>query len=737
MMNMRRPSFAAFSSRLGRGVLLSALLLPTTDPRAQTAPQTVPQAAAQPSQPVVNLPSVTVSGQGDGTSGPASVGYVARRDTTATKTDTPLLTTPQSIHVVTRDEIDQQDTQTVRTLLRYLPGVNYSNDANNRLDSITARGFTIDQYLDGLRLQGGTWAVPKVEPFLLDSAELLLGPASVLYGQASPGGLLNMESRLPTEQATHELLLEGGSNGFGRVGIDLSGKLNDSGTLLGRFTGTGYTDDTQVNHQLEQRVVAAPSITWKPDDRTTITLQGSYLYDPHAGFWDQLPLQGTVLPNRYGQISPSFFVGDDQYENFTRKQASLGYQIAHRFDDQWSFKQNMRYMNINTDYQEIQGSVLGADQHTLSRNAYSSQENLNTVALDNRLEGHVRTGPLTHDLLFGLDYQYSNWHNFTRFGSAPSLDILNPNNNQAALFSFIPPPVFQNAVQVQNQLGVYAQDQIGLGGFNLLLAGRQDWYDNDTLNRLTSTDTDASSKHFSGHVGLNYVFPVGIAPYVSYSTSFQPASGTSRTGTAFVPTTGEQVEVGVKYKPRGVNALFSAALFDVTQNNVLTPDPVNVLYNVQTGQVRSRGLELAAVTSPLPGLSLRASYTYLDNQITKSNTAGAVGERMPTIPANTGALWGAYTMQSGALEGLTFGAGVRYVGSAYNNAPATVKYPGYATADAMASYDLRHVAPRLAGATLQVNAYNISDERYVSVCGTLGCYYGLGRTVIGGLRYRW
>ncbi len=682
------------------------------------------------------LPAVEVAGS-QAASGADVQGIVANQTTTGTKTNTPVLETPQSVHVVTRPEMDQQNDQTVRTLLRYLPGVNAFNDTDNRLDYFYARGFLIDQYLDGLRLQGGTWAVPKVEPYMLNSAQLLLGPASVLYGQASPGGLLNMTSRLPTETTTHEVMLQGGTDGYVRTGLDFSGKLNEDGSLLGRVTGTAYNNGTQVKDQKEQRVDVAPSVTWKPDSDNTLTLQAGYLYDPHSGFWDQLPLQGTLLPNKYGPISPSFYVGDTQYEHFTRKQASLGYQFEHQFNDDWAFKQNFRYMNINTNYQEIQGSVLAADQQTMTRNAYSSLENLNTVALDNRVEGHFATGPVRQTLIGGFDYQYSNWHNFTRYGSAPTLNILAPNNTQAALWNFLPPPVFQSAIQTQNQLGLYAQDQLQLGGFNLLLAGREDWYTSDLQNDLTHSTTDSSARHFSGHAGLNYVFDVGIAPYISYSTSFQPVSGTSRLGTAFVPSTGEQVEGGIKYKPRGLNALFTLAAYNVTQNNVSTTDPVSSLYSVQTGQVRSRGVELSAVMSPLPGLNLRAEYTHLDNSITKTTVAGSKGNPIPGVPADTAALFAAYTIPDSRVEGLTVGGGVRYVGPTSTTVLNTYTVPGYTTFDALASYDLGQVSRKMTGATLSLNGTNILDKRYLATCGSLGCYYGLGRTIIGGINYKW
>ncbi|HEY4250530.1 MAG TPA: TonB-dependent siderophore receptor [Roseomonas sp.] len=701
---------------------------------AQTA-ATTPEAAA----PLV-LPQVEVTGAASGrpsTSAPDVRGFVAHADDTATRTNTSLLETPQSLHVVTRDQIDQQNAQTVRTLLRYLPGVYYSNDANNRLDGILVRGFQPDQYLDGLRLIGGTWAVPKVEPFLLERAQLLLGPSSVLYGQGSPGGLLNLESRVPPDAAVHHLQLQGGTWNTWRGSFDLGGALNQDRTLFGRITGTATTSETQVDHQREQRVAIAPSLSWRPNADTTLTVLGSYLYDPYAGFWNQLPYQGTLLPNRYGPLPRDFFVGDDQYEHFTRQQAMIGYQFWHRFDDTWSVTQNLRYTQINTDYREIQGSSLLADQRTLTRNAYSSDENLNTLAIDTRAQARFATWMLDHTVLLGVDYQHSNWRNLTRFGTAPSLDIVNPDYHMAALGRFLPPPLFQNARQTQNQLGGYVQDQIRFGGWTLLLAGRWDAYTNRTLNRLNGVTTDSSATHATGHIGLNYVFANGIAPYVSYATSFQPVAGVSRTGESFRPTTGTQYEAGIRYQPPDLNALFTAAIFDLRQDNVSTTDPVNTLFLVQTGQVRSRGLELSATASPLPGLNLRAAYTYLETEITRSNVPGTVGRRQPNVPQNIASLFASYSFQDRPLRGLTLGGGLRYTGTAYTTQQNTQRMPGYTTVDALVSYDLGAMTDRLRGAVVSVNAQNIFNKRYESTCSVLGCYYGVGRQVTASLDFSW
>ncbi|WP_449231358.1 TonB-dependent siderophore receptor [Azospirillum doebereinerae] len=680
----------------------------------------------------LNLPAVSVTASGPANPALAADGYVAPASVGATKTGASLLETPQTVTVITREELDSRRPQTVRSVLRYAPGVQISEDADNRLDSLSARGFALDQYLNGLKQLSGTWAVPKTEPYLLERAEVLTGPSSVLYGQASPGGILNMVAKRPTAEPLHQVEVQTGTGAMMQGAFDLGGPLDKEGRVLYRLTGIGRTAETQTDHTKEQRIAIAPSVTWKPDDDTSLTVLAGYLHDPKGGIWNLLPYSGTLQPNRYGKISPSFYTGDTGFESFRRDQTQIGYEFEHRFGKALTVRQNARYTHIDIDYASVQGLNLQADQRTLNRQTYTADERLDTFAIDNQAELKLETGPLSHTLLAGLDYQRIGWDNFTRFGTAPTLDILAPNHNQVITL----PGVFQNAYQTQSQVGAYLQDQIRLGGWSLLLAGREDWATTDSENRLINRRTSQFNRAFTGRVGLTYLFDNGLAPYASYATSFQPVAGTNRQGAAFEPTKGKQVEVGVKFQPKGFNSFVTASAFDLRQSNVTTPDPVNPNFSVQTGEVRSRGVELSGVASLTDGLSVRASYAYLDNEITKDNSGNA-GHRLNNVPAHIASLWADYTIQELALKGLGFGGGGRYVGSTYATNANTVKIPDYAVFDAAVHYDLGQAVPSLQGTQLAVNASNIFDKEYVSVCSAVGCRWGLGRTVYASVRYSW
>jgi iron complex outermembrane receptor protein len=680
------------------------------------------------------LPAVTVTAAAEQESpwGPVN-GFVARRSATATKTDTPILETSQSISVITREEMDAQQAQTVRATLRFAPGVSISDDADNRLDTITSRGFALDQYLDGLKTISGTWSVTKVEPYLLERVEVLKGPSSVLYGQASPGGVLNLVGKRASAETVRDVQLQYGSNSFKEGAFDIGGAVNDDKTLSARIVGLVRDSKTEVNDTKEQRIAIAPSLTWQPDARTKVTLMADYLRDPSGGFWNLLPYQGTISPNPYGRIDRSFYTGQPSFEHFARTQYSLGYAAERQVNDNLTVRQNLRYRHLEVDYRSVQGLGLQADNRTMNRQAYTANEDLDTLTVDTQAELRFRTGPVAHKVLAGIDYQHLDWDNLTRFGNAPTLDILAPDYNQ-----YIPlPGIFQNAHQKQRQVGLYAQDEIAWDRLRLQIGGRKDWARTDTDNYVAKNTTRQRDDAFTGRVGLLYLFDNGVAPYVSYATSFQPQAGTGFDGSAFLPTKGKQTEVGVKYQPKNTDMLFTAAAYDLRQTNVGTPDPLHANFSVQTGEVRSRGVELSGVANLTEQLKLRASYSHLDNEITQSTTASTIGNRLAATPAEQASLWADYALRGEALKGLSVGGGVRRTGSFFTSNANTQLVPGATVFDAAIRYDFGVADASLRGLKLALNISNLFDRQYISVCSVIGCRYGLGRAAYVTLRYGW
>ena len=690
-------------------------------------------------QGALTLDPVTVEGQASAAAaaaeeqtalGPIS-GYVATRAVTATKTDTPLIETPQSISVVPRDQIKAQNAQTLNQILRYTPGVTPETRGAvaTRYDMMTIRGFDASMYLNGMRLQDLYYTSAQIDPYLLERVEVLKGPTSVMYGQAPAGGLVNQVSKRPTDTALHEIGLEVGSDDHFRATADFSGPLDAQGKFLYRLTATGLTEDGQIDTTENERMAIAPAFTWKPDGDTRLTLLGLYQNDPKANSYGSIPPRGTVLYNPYGTLSTDFYDGDPNFERFEREQSMLGYEFEKDLDRMWTLRMNARASHTSLAYDSVYGSSLAADNRTLSRGTASSREGLYNYTTDNQIEAKVATGPLRHTLLGGLDYRYTTGFYAVGFGSAPSLDIFAPVYGMT-----ITAPALTRYDVTGDQLGLYGQDQIRFGGFVLTLGGRHDRAAQTVKGGGTTTEQDDSA--WTGKAGLTYVFDNGLAPYASYSESFTPVSGADYAGNPFKPEEGTQYEIGVKYQP-SEHSLFTAAIFDLVRSNTTTGDPAHSGFSIQTGESRSRGLELEARTALTDHLDVIAAYTYLDTKVTKDNS-GLEGNRLGAVPRHQASAWAMYRMpEASLLKGLGVGGGVRYVGSTINPGN-TIRVPEYTLVDAALTYDMGAMSSSLDGAELALNVKNLFDKRYVASCyyGEW-CAYGYDRTVTASLRYQW
>ncbi len=669
-------------------------------------------------------------------------GYVAHRSLVGTKTNTPILEVPQAISVVGREQMSDQGAQTAVQALGYTAGVATNNDPNDtRFNSLLIRGFSPVLYLDGMQLPAGATgrAAPKPDLGLLERIEVLKGPSSSLYGQLPPGGMVNMVSRLPTATPINAVEFSADSWGLARINFDVGG-FDAKDNLAYRIAGSVHDGGTQVDFVNDFRGAIAPSFTWKPDLDTTFTFLSGYQRDDTGLTIQFLPAVGTLLPNPNGQIPMTKFVGEPGFDHYDRTQYWAGYQFEHSFNETWTVRQNLRYMGLDTNTYAVAGAgavggtALQADLTTLNRYAFTFPENATAFTMDNEAEARFSTGPFSHVALFGLDYRHATSDVNVGFAAVPSINIYNTVYGAA-----VPPlPISTSSGQRQDQTGTYLQDQIALGGWRLTLSGRHDWVSTDTLDFIKGTDQSQQDGASSYRAGLNYVFDFGLSPYVAYARSFQPTLGLTAAKTPLVPAIGEQEEIGVKYQPRGTNLLLTAALFNIDQQNVTTPDPNNLGFSVQTGEARSRGAELEATASLTEGLKLVGSYTYTDTTVVRSNTASQLGKHLIIMPMNEAALWVDYTFQQGQLAGFGASGGVRYTGDSYGDAANTLLIPDYTLFDAAIHYDLSYLDPRLRGMKLAVNATNLFDKYYVATCQNLNaCFVGSGRTVLGSVRYTW
>lgn len=738
---------------------------------ARAAPKQRASRAAAPARRAVAAPPPAVEAAPRETARGPVRGIVASRTGTGSKTDSSILETPQSISVVTREQIQQQGARTVAEALRYEPGVVSESRVGDRFDNVFIRGFggfggnaNYLHFWDGLRLpRGVSYAMPSVDPFMLERIEILRGPASVLYGQNNLGGMVNLISKRPTTTAQGEIFTRFGNNNRIEGGFDVSGPLTKDGDLLYRLIGLGRYSDADVNYTTTERQMIAPSITWRPSTDTTLTVNASYTKDPSSYQPNWLPARGTLQVNPAGQIPRDFFSGNPNVNSYTREQTSIGYEFEHRFDETWAVRQNLRYMEVSSNFKAL--SVTGyataanscgvgvSNATCLGRTSLDFTENLKSFTVDNQAEAKFATGWLQHTVLMGLDYQKSSATSLQSANTPTTfVNYLNP------VYGPLNSPAQVTRVLLdREQTGLYVQDQMRLGKLAVTVGVRQDWANasSDTQTIATGAYTNRAKPVDSAatwRAGATYLFDNGFAPYASYSTSFEPVVGTDYAGSAFVPTTGKQYELGVKYQPAGLNGFFMLSYFDIVQNNVLAVDPARLFAanplctqsgpncQIQLGQVHSKGIELSGKATLSPGLDVIAAYSHTNISITENSQAALIGKVPVGAPGNTASLWMDYTFQSGPLTGFGFGGGVRYVGSSFGDAAntAAMVVPSYVLGDLAVHYDLAGASPKLKGWKLAVNMTNISDKTYVSACASANqCFYGNGRTTLGTVSYRW
>ncbi|TCQ96262.1 TonB-dependent siderophore receptor [Neorhizobium sp. JUb45] len=671
------------------------------------------------------LAPIVVQANGENAKGPVR-GIVAKQSATATKSARAVAEIPQSISIATADQIRQQQVTTTSEAMRYTPSTNAEIfGADPRADWVRMRGFIVPELLDGTRMPRATYAWPRIDPYMVERIEALRGPAAALYGQTPPGGLLNFVSKKPTDEPLREVQFTLGDPWRKQAAFDFSGPIDEEGKFLYRVTGMVRDAETQVDHVDDNRIFIAPSITFKPEEGTELTISGHHIRDD-GGSLQFLPAPGMLYPSAYGYYDRSTYIGEPGYDDFQRRQSAIGYQFEHRFDNGITFNSSARLMEVSYDLDVVRGHpAAAAVPPMVNRLAVGIHDVARTFTMDNNVSGTVETGPVTHNLLAGVDVLIQNYDYQFGTGTASPINIYNPVYGQATIGTITNTA---NAKQNVNQVGVYLQDEMSLDNWRLTLTGRYDTAEMDTYNRLNSTRTVNDDGAFTGRTGLLYAFDNGIAPYISYGTSFEPTQGLSTSGQPWDPNEGKQLEVGVKYQPLGTDHLFTLAAFDLEQSNlVVTSGGVSQ----QIGRVEMRGIEAEAKISMWDGWDMIASYAYLDSNVT------ATGKRVIYVPNHQAALWVNHTF-SGNLEGLSAGAGVRYTGASFGDTANALEAPAYTLFDVAARLDLSAINESLKGTEVAVNVANVFDKEYVASCNTVTqCYWGTGRTIRATLTHRW
>ncbi|SDS36128.1 iron complex outermembrane recepter protein [Pseudomonas asplenii] len=701
----------------------------------------------------LELPSTEVKGFALGNALGSMDGYNATHSQIATKTSTALLETSQTVSVVTREQMDDQGSQTVAQAMRYTPGVlTNPYGATHRYDYVAMRGFndgSVDNiYLDGLKSMGdsGTYSTMQVDPYFLERVDILKGPSSVLYGRSSPGGLVALTSKKPLFTPYHEIQATVGSQNKRGVGFDFSGPLDDDKHIAYRLTGLTDQSDTQFEHTREKRYALAPSLSIDFSEDTSLTLQAYLQNDPDGGYHGGMPADGTLHQRNGQRISEHFFEGEPGIDGYSRNQQSFGYQFEHRFNDVFTARQNFRYLDSKVKLDQVYAyGWTSPTSNELNRYYSGGNEQLHAFIIDNMLQAELQLGETRHTVLMGTDYQRRKTVVDWSQGALAPINAFNPVYGNSAI-SYYSPTSYLRRLE---QTGVYLQDLVEMDKWRFSLGLRQDWVETSDENRIAEAarplGTQISDRRtkLTGRAGALYLFDSGIAPYISYSESFNPNSYSDAAGNPLPPTDGTQWEAGLKYQPPGTDNLFTASVFRIDQENLASKLPQENFYRA-VGAVRSQGLELEGHLQLTEQLKVLGSYTFTDIKYSKSmvstlSTPGNLIENQgnsPTqAPRHMASLWADYRFAGGVLDGLRLGGGVRYVGYSWADAENTLKVPAYTLFDASMGYDLGKLG--LKGVDVRLNANNLTNESYVASCASLSfCYLGEERNVSATVSYQ-
>ncbi|MGL6289307.1 MAG: TonB-dependent siderophore receptor, partial [Silanimonas sp.] len=645
---------------------------------------------------------------------------------TASKDGAPLRETPQAVSVIDAETLRRQRPASLNDVLREVPGVIAGTAGRRGFDDFVIRGFSQSAFAfrDGTRFDPGF--LVEQEVFGLERIEVLKGPASVMYGQAGPGGIVNTISKAPTQAPLHLVEAAAGTDALARVAVDLGGPLGDREDMSFRLSALGQDRNDPIPNVGAQRAFASTALGWQAGASTTLTLRALHQFD-QLDRVVALPASGTVLPNRNGRIDPEVFLGEPGRSGIDIRQSQVGYSLEHALGERWTLRQNARHTQYDVDGLNIIAGTLAADARTLARRGLVLDIANRVSTLDTQLHGELGGDNATHELLFGVDTLRFRNDQVQTNATMASIDVFAPTYGGAIQ----PTSIASDRKQVIRQSGLYGQWRGRFAERVVVLAGgRFDDARTDTFDDFSGRRTGQRDKALTGRLGAVLLLDGGFAPYTSLATSFVPVSGNpTRNGAALDPETGRQLELGLRWSHAETGTEASVAVFDIERQNVVSTDPTDPRFSVQVGEQRHRGAEIDLRTRFATAWSLSAGYAWSDAEITRS-TLGNVGLRPPNVARHSANLWLGFDASRVSALPLELGFGARHVGERLGTASTTV-LPAYTTVDAYARY--RHGPWQFA-----LNLKNLGDELWFAG-GTGANFVSVGerRSALLTVGYSW
>ncbi|WP_332823139.1 TonB-dependent siderophore receptor [Stutzerimonas kunmingensis] len=702
------------------------LLLPMLAIPALTCPAVVLANDGPPAEPLA-LEEMQVTASAERADGPVQ-GYRATRSASATRTDTAIHETPQSISVVPAQVVEDVGATRLEDALDYAGGVERGNNFGGQgLTEFLVRGFSTQEfYRNGFAVNRGYPNMPDAST--LERIEVLRGPASMLYGRGDPGGTFNIVSKQPQAERRTVLGSQVNTDGLRRGTLDTTGALDESAAFTYRLNLVAEGSDSFRDHVESERYNIAPVLRWQLSDDTALILEGDYLHNRHP-----MDRGLTRYPNQAGDLSRDRFLGEGSAGKLTNQNATTQLRLEHQLDSQWMLRGGIQYLDGSLDGGAVENNGLASDGRTVGRNFSERWLNWNDLAVQANLEGHFDAAGLAHTLLLGVEFDDFNYDSqIDRSGGATSdfpIDLYDPVYGQPL------PALTRTTTYDDENLKSYAfflQDQIALTErLTAQVGARLERFEQRYENKLTPAGSwDQAHNAVSPRFGLIYDLTEELAVYANTSRSFKPNRGADRSSQAFDPEKGIAHEVGIKYELPEHDLSVTAALFHITKENVLTSDPVDSNYQIAAGEARSRGFDISVAGNITPQWRVIGGYAYVDAEVTESSSASMpAGTRLANVPRHSFNLLDTYEFAEGPLAGLGVGMGIKYVGDRKGGATSTAfDMDAYTTVDLLAYYPLTERV------RLNLNLNNLFDEEYEErAWGNIWAYPGAPRTLQAGI----
>ncbi|KKE84272.1 hypothetical protein N481_07160 [Pseudoalteromonas luteoviolacea S4047-1] len=702
-------------------------------------------------------------------------GLISYVSASASKSDVPITKTPVSVSVLTSKRISDLGAETLQDAIGYVAGVyNGPYGVDTRGDWSKVRGVDPLIYVDGLQMQFGHYNNTRTNPYTLERVEILKGPSSVLYGQGSTGGIINSVSKRPHSETQGEIWAQVGNYDRVQLAGDYNTAFGNSDEFQARFVGVYRNSDTQTDFVEDNTFVFAPSFAWDINQDTRLTILTNIQENETGSSTQFFPHEGTILPAKYGQIPSERFVSEPGWDRYDTEQLAITTIVEHSISEDTQVNWSTRYSDSSSEYRTIFASwppKFNADKRTINRIFSMSDGESKSLLSDIQLHQYIEFNDVEISIVAGIDFQDAETRTSRLRGVVSSpLDLYNP---VYGLNDPLPNEITNIAPeQVNTQLGGYIQATFEYNNFILNTALRHDDLEQKTWEKVGDVssllEVKKSQSALTGRIGGLYQFENGISPYVSYSESFQPIYGLKPQGGSFKPKEGEQIEYGVKYQPAGTEHLITASVFHITDKNHIRQ--ISPLEHVQDSEISVDGFELEAQlewenldvyasyaytesnmdTTPLSSKEIFAQATLLAQQVQdpaaqQQIMAGAVlmtgtdDVSLSATPEHLASVWATYRADN-LVEGLKFGAGIRYVGKTFDGSRSIsigdIDYHKALTTDSFTLYDMM-IGYQMDDYELSLNIDNLTDKTVITSCLYRGdCFYGQRRTVTANLKYR-